>query len=89
MSAVGRPGDSGRDLEASGHDLEKSTADLEKSRTDLDKSRSTLELSRNDPEVCRNCPGGQTSHLGEAASGQAPRGLSSGAKTTERRLKAT
>ena len=110
MSAVGGPGDSGRDLETSGHDLEKSAADLEKSgtdpeksRTDLEKSRndleksrstversrSTLERSSNDLEGCRNCPGWQTRHLGDAASGQAPRELLSGPKTTQRPLEAT
>ena len=69
------------------NDLEKSGNDLEKSRNDLEKSRSTLERSRNNLEVCRNCPGWQTSHLGEAASGQAPRGLISGPGEVQKRLR--
>ena len=100
MSAARRPGDSGRDLETLGHDLEKSRADLEKSRTDLeksrtgleksrtdlDKSRSTLEKSRNGLGECGKCPGWQTSHLREPASGQAPWGLFQGPGDVQKRV---
>ena len=75
------------DLEKSRTDLEKCGTDLEKSRNDLDKPRSTLEKTRDEPKECGHCPGWQTSHQSEPASGQAPRGVFSGPGEVQKRFR--